>query len=370
MNLRMRNLLAAFVIVSSLTACAVSQPLQVSNIAKGNNVLFFSDTHNVGVLDLNQEKVSLLKNEIFLQSLNFDRNRKQIVAPGYSPDSNFAGLLYFDGEKKEKIDIVHQEKGFAPIRLYQYENTYLMNSAQALMDGPLQITELGFYDTKENKMVKKIRIPGIVQDISGNGSKAYVSSYNFPGDGTEKGVRNKSNIYEIDLVTKEFRKVFKEDQDYVPFEIEYQNGYLYGVYQSALNVPKDAPQNLFVKIDLKTGEIVQKIQLSDNARDLVFSADGKYAFVTHFYALFNKDIKIANPLTRIDLSTFNITDIRGDYRAVSILEQNGKIYIGDDLAHKLTVINEHSLKVEKTIQLEISPIYLANETHSGNQHVQ
>ncbi|WP_282199771.1 YncE family protein [Collibacillus ludicampi] len=322
----------------------------------GRHTLYFSTAKNI----------TSINNKISLESLNYDKSRKQIVCTGYSPESGFSGLLIFNGNHTERDEI--KESSFSPIQLYQYENTYLMNSAQVLSDGQSYLTELGFYDTNQKKIIKTVRIPGGVEYISGNGPKAYVSSYQFPNKGQDS-ILKKSNIYEFDLVTKEYRKIFSEDQDYVPFSVEYHDGYLYGVYQSALNVPKDAPQNLFVKIDLKTGNIVKKVQLSEYARDLVFSADGNYAYVTHFYGLF-QDITMKNPITRIDLHTFEAKDYPGDYRAVSILEQNGKLCIGDDLTSKLTVLNEQTLEVEKTIQLDIAPIFLANESRSGKEHVQ
>ncbi|MGG2094638.1 hypothetical protein AB1283_18900 [Bacillus sp. S13(2024)] len=119
MKYQWRNLITIFLICSFLTACSESKPLQVTNITLDKNKLFFSDAHNLGILDLNQDDLSLVKNKIFLQSLNYDKKKKQIVVPGYSPDSNFAGLLYFNGDKTEEVNFLNQEKGFAPIQLYQ-----------------------------------------------------------------------------------------------------------------------------------------------------------------------------------------------------------------------------------------------------------
>lgn len=345
------------------------------NIFKNNSIhiinfennLLVSDAHNIAILNLTNNESQLISNKIFLQSLNYDKNLKQVVAPGYSPDSNFSGLIYLENNKITKADL--KQPGFAPIQLYQYRNMYIMNSAQVLKEGLLDNTELVFYDTSKNQIVKKIRIPGIVKDVSGNGSKAYVSSYQFP-DESKYGVSKKSNIYEFDLETLQYRKILPQDQDYVPFRIEYHDGYLYGVYQDIINTPKDAPQNKLVKIDLKTGEILKSIQLSDNSRDLIFTQDGKYAIVTHFYALFNRDILIKDPLTIVDLQTYESKELAGDYRAASIINQNGKIYIGDDLNKKITVLDEKSLKQDKVISMDIAPLYLANETKSGKQHGQ
>lgn len=357
MRFQRRHGLALILGAVFLAACSNYQPPSVSNPIPNQNTLFVSDLHDILVLDPDQGQVSYIENRITLECLQFDKNQKQLVATAYSPESRFDGFVYFDvsGKGREDVNFVKRfDKPFAPVYWYQYENIYLMNSAIALGDGVGSVTELGFFDTKERKMIKTFQVPGIVQDITGNGPKAYVTSYNNPEE-----AQKRSNIYEVDLITKEFRKVFAEDQDYVPLEIGYQHGFLYGVYQYVKDlIPKDGPQNLFVKIDPKTGEIVQKLQLSENARDLAFSSDGKYAFVTHYA---QDQSKLAHPLTRIDLDTFKATDIPGDYRPISMLEHNGKLYIGDSFSKCLLVVNEQSLQVEKTIPLPIFPIYLVNE---------
>lgn len=332
--------------------------------------IFISDCFNIGILSLKDYNVTVISNKTFLQSINFDKQKNLIVAPGYSPEAGFAGLIYFNEDHQNKEKIAGKNQGFAPIRLYQYQNFYLMNSAEVLSENGITITNLGLYDTSTKKIIEEFKVPGMVKAITGNGTKAYLSSYTFPGDEYSKGTKKKSNIYEIDLVKRQVRKIFPEDQDYAPFELQVYNGYLYGVYQSAKNVPENAPQNLLVKIDLNSGQIIQKVQLNDYARDLAFSKDGRYAYVTHIYALFNQSITIDKPLTQVDLKTFKTKEIEGNYRAISIVEHDGKLLIGDDLDSSLTIVDEQTLKVEKKIPLKIKPLYLADQNKSGNQHVQ
>lgn len=352
--------LTCFLLLTTLFAgCANTEKLQ---IPQGPNYLYMSDLRNIGVLDLSQQKVSIYKSSVFLQSMTYDKERKRIVAPGYSPEQKFAGLMLFEGGKSKQLDL--EDEGFGPVHIYQHENLYVMDSARVQTEGPLQAKEIIIYDIDKNTTVKKFMIPGQIKAIAGSGTKVYVSAYYYPYFKELQG-GYKSNIYEIDLETQNMRPIFPKDQLVVPFQIGLHNGQLYGVYNRVDNIPPDAPQNLFVKIDPKSGEVLQKVKLTDNARDLVFSADGNYAFVSHFYMLANQDVKIDNPVSRVDLQTFGVKKLEGDYRAAAILEHQGKIYLGSDLQPELTVLDESTLQVEKTLQVEMLPVYLANESKSG-----
>lgn len=361
--MKWRTLSSLVLVASLLTACA-STPKQ-TEVTREQNLLYLSDAKNVGVLDLDQQQVKIMENDsIFIQSLNYDKERKRIVAPGYIPGAKFAGLLLFDGEKSKEFDL--EDEGFAPVHFFQHGDYYVMDSARVLSEGPYMVTETIIYDIQQNTAVKKFMIPGQVKDIVGAGETVYVSSYYYPKSNELQG-KYKSNIYEINLRTKEMRKVFQQDQISVPFKLVVRNGGLYGVYHSATNIPPEAPQDLFVKIDPEKGEVVQKVKLAPHAKDVVISADGKHAYVSHFYMWSNQEVSIEDPLSQVDLQSFEAKKIQGNYRAASLLEQKGKIYVGSDLRPEITVLDEQSVQVEKTLEVELRPLYMANENKSGTQ---
>lgn len=86
--------------------------------------------------------------------------------------------------------------------------------------------------------------------------------------------------------------------------------------------------------------------------------------------MFNRTKTIDKPLSQVNLKTFETKSIRGDFRVISIVEHNGKLYLGDEINSSITVLDEQTLKVEKKVPLQIRPIYIADENRSGNQHVQ
>ncbi|GIM45584.1 hypothetical protein DNHGIG_11330 [Collibacillus ludicampi] len=236
-----------------------------------------------------------------------------------------------------------------------------MDSAQILHDENMQVTALGFYDVQAQNIVSTIHIPGVVQDITGSGNKAFVSSYYPPQVAIEdKLPEKKSNIYEVDLDTKAIRPIFKEDQKYVPLRIISGGPYIYGIFQgeSADFLPKDAPKNILVKIDPKTGTLLNQVKLLPYAKDLVLSSDGRNIFVTHFEKLASAT-PISVPISRVSTETFDVKEVTGNFRACSIVSMNGKIYVGDELNQQLTVIDEQTLRIEKTIPVKLSAIYLS-----------
>lgn len=336
-----------------LTACSNNSNNPLPNPVHPNNVLYISDSHKFERIDLDTNDHEIVKNSIFIQSLNYDKEKKRIVAPGYSPEQKFLGLLYVEGTDLKK----QSTSPFSPIHLYQFGTKYVMDSAQALKDGKIDITQIGVYDSNSDRMIKLLQVPGIVKDITGHESKAYISSYHSPGDAEYAGVPPKSNIYELDLDSHELRPIFKTDQQWVPFRLLFHDGYLYGVYQSARHVPKDAPQNILAKINPKTGTIEKTVQLSEFAKDLVVSTDGKSIFVTHFYELGSR-VPIQNPLSKIDISTFQVDVLTDRFRAASLASHDYKLYVGSDLDSQLTVVDEKTFKVEKTINTKMPALYI------------
>ncbi|MFC4767623.1 YncE family protein [Effusibacillus consociatus] len=335
-----------------MTACSNMSNNPLPNTLNENNVLYISDGHNLQEIDVDTNDQKVIKNTIFIQSLNYDKDKKKIVAPGYSP-GDFWGLLYVEGTDLKKQSTLP----FSPIHLYQFGTKYVMDSAQALNDGKIHTTQVGLYDSNSDRMIKLFQVPGIVKDIAGYESKAYISSYHSQENAQFAGVSPKSNIYELDLNSNELRPIFKNDQKWVPFKLLFQDGYLYGVYQSGRNVPKDATQNILAKINPKTGTIEKTVQLSKFAKDLVLSTDGKSIFVTHFDEWGSQET-IQNPLSKIDLSTFQVDVLSDNLRAASIVSNENKLYVGSDLDGKITVVDEKTFKVEKTINTKIPAMYI------------
>lgn len=351
MNIKM-SLICISCLAFILQGCSKSNT--PTTFGNGANIVV-SDAHNIEIIDnLNQSKI--VENNIFLQSISYDNLKKEIVGGGLSPESNFVGLIYFTHNETHKKDTT---RPFIPIHIYQYKNLYLMDSAQALKDGNMDATSLGFYDTNTNKIISTIQVPGIVKDITGDGSKAYVTSYLSPGSAKLEGVTQKSNIYEIDMENKIVHPLYKTDQKWVPFKLLAYHGYLYGVFQSAQNVPYEAPQDILVKININNGNIIKEVKLSKYAKDLVLSTDGNSIFVSHFEGLGSK-IEIKTPLSCIDLATFKVTEIQDNFRVSCLTTLNGKLYVGDEMNNLLTVIDEKSHKVNNIIKLKIPAIYITN----------
>lgn len=336
-----------------LVACSNSSHYPLSTTTEGHPILFISDSHKIDIMDLSTNDQKIINNPIFIQSLNYDKEKKRIVAPGYSPEQIFLGLLYVEGTDLKK----RSTSPFSPIHLYQYGRTYVMDSAQELKDGKMDITQIGVYDSSSERMIKLLQVPGIVKDITGFGTKAYLSSYLSPESAKIAGVPPKSNIYELDLHTYELRPVFHQDQKWIPFRLLFHDGYLYGLYQSANNVPIGAPQNQLVKMDPQKGTIEKTVQLSEFAKDMTLSTDGKSIFVIH-YDQWGSKSPPSKPLTKVDLSTFQIKELTDPIRAVSLVSLDGKLYVGSDLDGKITVIDEKMFQVEKTIHAEIPAMYM------------
>ncbi|GIM44688.1 hypothetical protein DNHGIG_02370 [Collibacillus ludicampi] len=335
-----------------LVACSSSSH-SLSTTTDGHSILYVSDSHKIDIVDVDTNKNNIINNSIFIQSLNYDKEKKRIVAPGYSPEEKFLGLLFVEGTDLKK----KSTSPFAPIHLYQYGNTYVMDSAQVLKDGKIDITQIGVYNSSTESMIKLLQVPGIVKDIIGFGSKAYISSYLSPESTQNEGVPPKSNIYELDLHSYKLRPIFHQDQKFVPFRLLFHDGYLYGVYQSANNVPIEAPQNQLIKIDPQKGVIEKTVQLPIFAKDMTLSSDGKSIFVTHFDQWGSQDL-LEKPLSKVDLSTFQVDELTYPIRAVSLVSLNGKLYVGNSIDRNIVVIDEKTFKVEKTIQAEIPAMYM------------
>jgi hypothetical protein len=139
--------------------------------------LLISDTHNLEIVNLNNNNDRMVPNDIFLQNLYYDAFNKKIVSPGMSSEKPFFGLLFLTNDHSFESK---STKSFVPVHLYAYRNIYLMDSAQILHDENMQVTALGFYDVQAQKIISTIHIPGVVQDITGSGNKAFVSSYYPP----------------------------------------------------------------------------------------------------------------------------------------------------------------------------------------------
>jgi hypothetical protein len=345
-----------------LTAPDPSQP----NVSAEDQLLV-SDTRNIGILDLSTGKMEVVRNKLFLQSIQFDKRTGNVLAPVYSPDPVFLGLLEFHGSKKKEIHL--EDEGFAPIRLYQYENSILTNSARALREGDATVTEVAFFNLDTGKLEQKQVIKGIVRSFAGEGNLAYIAAHHYPGE-NPSALTKHSNIYEVDMKAKSLRPIFPENQAYVPLEIGVKNGKLYGVYQTYPNDKIGYKKDQFVWIDPATGETKKTVDLNPYARFLRFSTDGKYAYVSHLYAIFNPESNVKAPLSRINLETFEVDTLEGSFRAASMAEWDHKLYVGDELKNTITVIDEETFQIEKTIPSEISPVYLASRHDAGNQHIQ
>lgn len=368
---------ALLLTVSLAVGCSEAPPAQPSvsasaaepsqAVANSADQLLVSDTKNLGYLDIATGKMQIVRNKVFLQSIQFDQQTGDVLAPGYARNPAFVGLITVNGTDKKEVSI--KDQGFGPIRLYQHEKTLLMNSAQVQKVGDADATELAFFNRDTGKLDNKQKIKGIVQSITGEGSTAYLAAQHFPGKDSSAPVKH-SNIYAVDMNSKSLRPIFSEDQQFVPLELGMKNGKLYGVYETYSNAAVSSPQDQFVLLDPTTGETKKKVDLNPYARDLSFSADGKYAYIAHNYAMFNPEVKVKAPITRINLETFAVSTLSGDFRAATMVEWNNKLYVGDELKKQITVINEDTFQIEKTIPLEIPPIYLASKTEAGNQHIQ
>jgi len=368
---------ALLLTVSLAVGCSEAPPAQPSvsasaaapnqAVANSADQLLVSDTKNLGYLDIATGKMQIVRNKVFLQSIQFDQQTGDVLAPGYARNPAFVGLITLNGTDKKEVSI--KDQGFGPIRLYQHEKTLLMNSAQVQKVGDADATELAFFNRDTGKLDNKQKVKGIVQSIAGEGSTAYLAAQHFAGKDSSTPVKH-SNIYAVDMNSKSLRPIFSEDQAFVPLELGVKNGQLYGVYETYPNGAVSSPQDQFVLLDPATGETKKKVDLNPYARDLSFSADGKYAFIAHNYAMFNPEAKVKAPITRINLETFAVDTLEGDFRAANMVEWNHKLYVGDELKKQITVIDGNTLQIEKTIPLEIPPIYLASKTESGNQHIQ
>jgi rRNA processing protein Gar1 len=337
-----RNILIGLVLL--LTGCSQANP---ASTTKGHPI-YISDAHNVETFDLTNNQEQVVKNGIFIQSLHFDPQKKRVIAPGYSPEESFIGLLYIENNKliKKSTD------PFAPVHLYQYKNKYVMDSAEALVDGNTIATNVGIFDSNTEKFLKELKLIGLVTDIVGNESKVYISSFCTPSESNEK---KKSNIYELDLNTNKVRPILKQNEKRVPLQIAYYNGFLYGIYPRDGSIERT--QCNLAKINLSTGEIEKEIPLNSYAKDPVISVDGKNIYVSHFYQP-GSDVKIPNPISKINLDTFKVELLSGDFRAASLIQDGNKLYVGSDMEPKLVVVDEKNFKIEKTINTKITTFYL------------
>ena len=86
---RKRSLFALYLLI--LVSCASKETIPPEALIN-DDILYISNTYQVQAIDLNTNQQQLIRNGIFMQSLNYDKERQQIVAPGYSPEKSFLGL--------------------------------------------------------------------------------------------------------------------------------------------------------------------------------------------------------------------------------------------------------------------------------------
>lgn len=209
----------------------------------------------------------VIHNNKFMHTSFYNDEDGSIIAAAYSPENSFAGLTYFQSEKKP-IDI--DTEGFGPIHAVASVGLVFMDSSLSLSDSNgFPLTEMGLFDVKKEKFIDKFKVDGIVQYIiKTEDDEAIFSSF--------AGETNKSNIYKYSFKSKKVEKLLESNQASIPNKLEIYNNMLIGLSDTEAPGLEGDKNKLLV---LEDGEVKREVKLKGGTID--FTVFNEMIFVIY-----------------------------------------------------------------------------------------
>jgi len=312
-------LFVVYIVISNLSSIGLQKLTTESNLLINTPNKAIMVNNNNGKLSTSE-----FTNNRFMYSTVYDSKTKHLVATTYEPEESFIGLTKFNSNK----DIEYIDLGeFGPINAVSYNGLLLMDSSQALNDiNNSPITELGVFDLKKNRFIKKMAVNGVVQSIISKGPDVFLTAF------AENG---KSNVYTFNFKNMKLNKVLLTDHVQIPDKIFIYEDSIIGI--SSEEGP-GLPINKNYLFHIKKGKVIKQLKLNSGSNDLVVFNDNIYVL----YRPYNEKPYIET----ININDYNTKKISLSNNPTNISIWDDKLVIIDNF-NKLIIFNKDLEKLNE-----------------------